>query len=73
MHIYIYIYVYCFFVYLGTGSCGATIRMYFELIEKKEENLLKAPQEVLKDLIKYALAFCKIKEYVGTDIPTVIT
>ncbi|CDI74801.1 phosphoglucomutase/parafusin related protein 1, putative [Eimeria praecox] len=57
----------------GTGSSGATIRMYFELVEEREDCLMKKPQEVLKDLIAYAIAFCKIKEYVGTDIPTVIT
>ena len=47
--------------------------MYFELVEDKEDCLMKKPQEVLKDLIAYAIAFCKIKEYVGTDVPTVIT
>ncbi|XP_026193927.1 phosphoglucomutase, cytoplasmic [Cyclospora cayetanensis] len=57
----------------GTGSSGATIRMYFELVEDRPDYLLKNPKDILADLIAYAIAFCKIKEYVGTDIPTVIT
>ncbi|CDJ70347.1 phosphoglucomutase/parafusin related protein 1, putative [Eimeria necatrix] len=57
----------------GTGSSGATIRMYFELVEDRPDQLLKKPQEILSELIAYAIAFCKIKEYVGTDVPTVIT
>lgn len=57
----------------GTGSSGATIRMYFEMVEDRPDFLLKMPKEILSDLIAYALAFCKIKQFVGTDIPTVIT
>lgn len=57
----------------GTGSSGATIRMYFEMVEDRPDFLLKKPKEILSDLIAYALAFCKIKQFVGTDIPTVIT
>lgn len=47
--------------------------MYFELVEDRPDQLLKKPREILSDLIAYAIAFCKIKEYVGTDVPTVIT
>ncbi|KAL8275757.1 hypothetical protein Esti_000320 [Eimeria stiedai] len=57
----------------GTGSSGATIRMYFELVEERQDCLLKKPKEILADLIAYALAFCKIKHFIGSDVPTVMT
>ncbi|KAL8431073.1 hypothetical protein ACSSS7_005519 [Eimeria intestinalis] len=57
----------------GTGSSGATIRMYFELVEERQDYLLKNPKEILGDLIAYALAFCKIKHFIGSDVPTVMT
>lgn len=57
----------------GTGSSGATIRMYFEMVETRPEFLMKNPKEILGDLIAYALSFCKIKEFIGTDVPTVMT
>lgn len=47
--------------------------MYFEMVETRPEFLTKNPKEILGDLIAYALSFCKIKDYIGTDVPTVMT
>jgi phosphoglucomutase len=57
----------------GTGSAGATIRMY---LERYEKDILKHTQSApvaLQDLANYAIQLVKIKEYTGRDSPTVIT
>lgn len=55
----------------GTGSSGATVRMYMERVEDKEFDLTTA--EALKDEVKLALALSHIKEITGNEEPTVIT
>jgi len=55
----------------GTGSSGATIRLYVEKYEEKNCNLETA--EALRSIIQLALNTMKIKEFIGTEIPTVIT
>jgi phosphoglucomutase len=55
----------------GTAGSGATIRMYIEQYEPETIDMLAS--EALKDLVIVALDLCKIKAYVGTDEPTVIT
>ncbi|XP_044763421.1 phosphoglucomutase [Coccinella septempunctata] len=55
----------------GTGSSGATIRLYVESFEEK--NIEKDAQEQLKPLVLIALSISKLKEYTGRDAPTVIT
>lgn len=55
----------------GTGSVGATIRVYIEKYEQKE--LDQQTAEALKPLIKIALEISKIPELTGRDRPTVIT
>lgn len=55
----------------GTGSSGATIRLYIESYEEK--NTEKDAQEQLKPLVLIALDISKLKEYTGRDEPTVIT
>ncbi|GFS74077.1 phosphoglucomutase [Nephila pilipes] len=57
----------------GTGSSGATVRLYIDSYEKDEEKINQPAQEVLKPLINIALEITKMKEYTGRDAPTVIT
>ncbi|KFM66447.1 Phosphoglucomutase, partial [Stegodyphus mimosarum] len=57
----------------GTGSSGATVRLYIDSYEKDPEKIMLPAQEVLKPLINIALKLTKIKEYTGRDAPTVIT
>ncbi|CAH1713979.1 unnamed protein product [Chironomus riparius] len=55
----------------GTGSSGATVRMYIEAYEAT--NVLEAASEMLKPLINIALEISQMKKYTGRDAPTVIT
>lgn len=55
----------------GTGSVGATIRLYLEQYEPTKIDL--NAQEALKPLIRVALDTMNLKEFIGTETPTVIT
>jgi len=55
----------------GTGSSGATIRLYLEKYESV--HIGTKTEDALGPLIKVALDTTKIKHFVGTDVPTVIT
>jgi len=55
----------------GTGSVGATIRMYIDQYEKENVGLEVA--EALKDLITTGLKLSRLQEFSGRDKPTVIT
>ncbi|KAL3270843.1 hypothetical protein HHI36_021362 [Cryptolaemus montrouzieri] len=55
----------------GTGSSGATIRVYVESYEEKDTD--KDAQEQLKPLVTIALNISKLQTYTGRDAPTVIT
>ncbi|KAJ3515178.1 hypothetical protein NLJ89_g1926 [Agrocybe chaxingu] len=60
----------------GTGSHGATVRMYVERYVGPKggvEALLKLAAEGLQSLIEVALEISKLKEFLGVDKPTVIT
>ncbi|GFR24333.1 phosphoglucomutase [Trichonephila clavata] len=57
----------------GTGSSGATVRLYIDSYEKDEAKIKQPAQEVLKPLINIALEITKMKEFTGRDAPTVIT
>lgn len=57
----------------GTGSSGATVRMYVESYESDPSTFTKDAQDVLKPLVEIALSLAKLKEYTGRDKPTVIT
>ncbi|XP_006461844.1 phosphoglucomutase [Agaricus bisporus var. bisporus H97] len=60
----------------GTGSQGATVRMYVERYlapNAPAEELNKSAAEGLKGLIEVALEVSKLKHYLGRDEPTVIT
>lgn len=55
----------------GTGSSGATIRLYLE--KYSADNLTMDAGEALAEIVAAALAACKIQELTGRDKPTVIT
>lgn len=59
----------------GTGSSGATIRLYLEKhsTDKSKETLALPVDEYLKDDISAVLKFLKFKEFIGTETPTVKT
>ena len=57
----------------GTGTQGATIRLYLESYEPDASKHDVDPQEALKPLIKIADETAKIEALTGRDKPTVIT
>lgn len=57
----------------GTGSSGATVRLYVEKYSKNESEYGLDAQVGLKPLIEVALGVSKLKEYTGRDKPDVIT
>jgi len=57
----------------GTGSSGATIRLYVEKYSKNEAEYGNDTQEGLKPLIEVALKVSKLVELTGREKPTVIT
>ncbi|KAF8216629.1 phosphoglucomutase [Mycena galopus ATCC 62051] len=60
----------------GTGSEGATVRMYVERYVAPEAGAAELKRDAadgLKGLIEVALELSKLKEFLGVDKPTVIT
>jgi len=57
----------------GTGSVGATIRVYFEKYEASGDKLNLPTAEALKDIIKFGLDLSDISSLTGRNEPTVIT
>ncbi|KAK9355147.1 hypothetical protein V1523DRAFT_405912 [Lipomyces doorenjongii] len=57
----------------GTGSSGATIRLYIEKHEPDTRLIDVDAQEYLKENIKLSVEFLKLKEYVGREEPDVKT
>ena len=57
----------------GTGSSGATVRLYVEKYSKEEAEYERDTQEGLKPLIEVALSLSKLVEFTGRKEPTVIT
>ncbi|KAH0485694.1 MAG: uncharacterized protein KVP18_000922 [Porospora cf. gigantea A] len=55
----------------GTGSVGATVRVYFEKYEK--DDTAQPTAAALKVIIDIALELCKIHEITGRAGPTVVT
>ena len=55
----------------GTGSEGATIRIYFEKYER--EDIEKDTADALEEIIDLGLQLSNIKEFTGRQNPTVIT
>lgn len=57
----------------GTGSSGATIRMYLEKFEQDTSKHKSAAPAALKSLADRAISLVKMAELTGRDAPTVIT
>ncbi|TXG53162.1 hypothetical protein EZV62_022331 [Acer yangbiense] len=57
----------------GTGSEGATIRLYIEQYEKDSSKTGRDSQEALAPLVDVALKLSKMQEFTGRSAPTVIT
>jgi len=57
----------------GTGSSGATIRMYLEQFEKDPTKHDKSAPLALMDLAEEALNLVQMEKLTGRDAPTVIT
>ncbi len=57
----------------GTGTEGATLRVYFELFEADVAKQNIDAQIVLADLINLAEELAEIKKYTGREKPSVIT
>lgn len=57
----------------GTGSSGATIRLYVEKHEQDESKFRMDTQEYLQDNIRLAIELLKLQEFVGRDTADVVT
>jgi len=57
----------------GTGTAGATLRVYIENYESGIEKQHQDTQLALAEMIDIAKKIAKIKEFTGRDKPTVIT
>ncbi|KAL1968352.1 hypothetical protein VTN77DRAFT_1881 [Rasamsonia byssochlamydoides] len=57
----------------GTGSSGATIRLYIEKHTNDETQYGKNAQDYLKDNIALAMSLLKLKEFIGREEPDVKT
>lgn len=57
----------------GTGTTGATLRVYMEYFEPDADKHGLDPQDALKDVIKAASIITTLEERTGREAPTVIT
>lgn len=57
----------------GTGTVGATLRIYLERFEPDSDKHAQDAQDALSFLIELAEQFCEIKKRTGRTEPTVIT
>lgn len=57
----------------GTGTVGATLRIYIERFEADTDRHNQDAQEALRELIILAEQFCEIKKRTGRTEPNVIT
>eukprot|EP00049_Salpingoeca_infusionum_P027931 m.35081 g.35081 ORF g.35081 m.35081 type:complete len:591 (-) comp9846_c0_seq1:177-1949(-) len=57
----------------GTGSSGATIRLYIDSYINEPTKLRMDAQEALKPLVALALKLSNLQELTGRDAPSVIT
>jgi len=57
----------------GTGSAGATVRMYLERFEKDPKKHDESAPVALKSLADRALGLVKMAELTGRESPTVVT
>ncbi|CAM4625235.1 hypothetical protein PO909_005649 [Leuciscus waleckii] len=57
----------------GTGSAGATIRLYIDSYENDSQKIYADPQVMLAPLVDIALRISQLQEKTGRSAPTVIT
>ncbi|KAK9973344.1 hypothetical protein ABG768_024080 [Culter alburnus] len=57
----------------GTGSAGATIRLYIDSYENESQKIYEDPQVMLAPLVDIALRISQLQEKTGRAAPTVIT
>ncbi|XP_052415714.1 phosphoglucomutase-1 [Carassius gibelio] len=57
----------------GTGSAGATIRLYIDSYEEDSQKIYHDPQVMLAPLVDIALRISQLQEKTGRTAPTVIT
>lgn len=57
----------------GTGSQGATVRLYVEKYSSDPSEYTTETQKALKPIIDVALEISKLAEFTDRDEPTVIT
>jgi phosphoglucomutase len=57
----------------GTGSAGATIRMYLERFEQDTSKHGEAAPVALKDLADRAIGLVRLVELTGRNSPSVVT
>jgi len=57
----------------GTGSAGATVRLYLESRREGKEELALPVDGVVGEVAKAALALSKLTDFTGREHPTVIT
>ncbi|XP_026886240.2 phosphoglucomutase-1 [Electrophorus electricus] len=57
----------------GTGSAGATIRLYIDSFENDPQKIYQDPQVMLAPLVDIALRISQLQEKTGRNGPTVIT
>ena len=57
----------------GTGTQGATLRVYFDTYVRETESLELDPQEALAPLVIAAEKLLGIKKYTGRTKPDVVT
>lgn len=57
----------------GTGTVGATIRVYLERLETAPDALAQSPQDALAPVVSAALTLSDLQALTGRDAPNVIT
>ncbi|MBA2626391.1 MAG: alpha-D-glucose phosphate-specific phosphoglucomutase [Gemmatimonadales bacterium] len=57
----------------GTGTAGATLRLYFEVVDTDPARLDLDPHAVLAPLVAFASDLLELRARTGMDAPTVIT
>jgi len=57
----------------GTGSSGATVRLYVDSYIDDKSKLTRATDVTLRSLVKIALELTQVQKYTERDEPTVIT
>ena len=57
----------------GTGTEGATLRVYIEQPEKDPGKLEADPQQLLSELIELSMSIARREHFIGRKVPDVIT